>query len=50
MIKRLLIKLPLYVLQMLVLFTGIIPLCYYVITGKNYLEFDSELEEKIDKL
>ena len=40
MLKRIFIKLPLYILQTVVLFTGIIPIGYYVITGKSYLDFD----------
>lgn len=50
MIKRLFIKLPLYALQMLIMFTVVIPLGYYIITGKDYLEFDSKLEDTINKL
>lgn len=39
MIKRLFIKLPLYVVWFILLITGIVPILYWVIYGRDFTEF-----------
>lgn len=46
MLKRLFIKLPLYILFFAVIITGIIPLIYWIITGNGI----DHLYDKIDDL
>jgi hypothetical protein len=46
MLKRLFIKLPLFILFFVVMITGIIPLIYWIITGNSI----DHLYDKIDDL
>lgn len=49
MIKRIFIKLPLYLIFAILTITFIPPLLYWIITGKNLNDW-MDLEQKIDKL
>jgi hypothetical protein len=44
MFKRLFIKLPLYVLFFASLFTIVIPLVYWLITGEDFTDFIYDIE------
>ena len=44
-LKRLFINLPLYILFFVSIFTVIIPVGYWIITGEDYTDFFDRIEE-----
>ncbi len=45
MLKRLFVKLPLYIVFFVSCVTIIIPIVYWVITGREYIEIVDEIED-----
>lgn len=43
--RRLFVILPLYILFFLILFTGIVPIFYWVLTGKSYIDLSFKIEK-----
>lgn len=44
-LKRLFIKLPLYILFGILYFTVVVPILYWVITGEGYFSLDEYIED-----